>query len=592
MIKRFQFLEMFMIGLFISSLFFMLFPVSSLALDIGLMMSLTFSLFVLIVTVKSENFSHFSVFPVLLLLTTFFRLCLNVASTRKILTEGHYGTEAVGSIISFFGYLVSDNNIVIGFVIFLTLVLVNFIVISNGSQRVAEVVARFTLDALPGKQMSIESELKAGHLTEEQAQKKRENLERESDFYGAMDGASKFLRGDAIASLCIMALNLVGGIVIGVFQKGLSFSESSNHYTMLTIGDGLANQIPAVLISISAGILITGSRRSQTLLKTLSKELFQSKTIYSVAFILMFIGLLPGVPVFLFMTTSVSLFLIAYLSSFKKESEVSEIRKPPFLLRSIKQLEKKSSSTFLQSEKQDHLLISTSPLEIQMSYDWTPCLSSFLHELSRVRKELCRSMGYKIPFIQIRDNLDLKTGEVRLFIKGKVIYEERIPVRRLLVLIEDERHLEFFCGFESSEPIWGLPSYWISKDDEKKASLQGCRVFQPEQVLSYRIKHVLQTHAALLFTRLEAKKWFERIKIDQPYMCSELIPEKISMTQLFYILKTLLEEEGSIREAFMIFEIISEEIEFSSNQEELLKNVKERIKRSSQKLKQDEDSKI
>ena len=587
MIKRLNFLEISLVALFVLSLSLMLLPLSPLVLDIGLMFSITASLFILFVTIHSEDFSQFSVFPTLLLLTTFFRLCLNVASTRMILTEGHEGAGSVSSIITSFGSLVAGNSLVIGFVIFLTLVLVNFVVITKGSERVAEVVARFTLDALPGKQLSIESDVKSRRITEKEAQKKRDRLERESDFYGAMDGASKFVRGDAIASLCIMALNLLGGVVIGVFQKDLSFLQASQYYTMLTIGDGLVHQIPALLVSISAGMMITGTRRSQNIFKTIGLELFEPKVIYSVSAILLIMALIPGFPNILFVVMALGLFVFAQQRHYMMKKDL-ENQTPQISSRAIETPLRPMLES--QASEHDSHFLKTTYLEIEFSYDWVSSISAFTEELSRVRQELSYELGYRVPFVRLKDNLNLKPGEVRLLFKGRPIYSERMPIRRLLAVTSE--NLENIEALAYDEKILGLPSFWIRKVDRASVLNRGGQVFTPSKVLAHHLKAVLKMNAHLLLTRWEAKKWLERVKQSHEELCDELFSEKLSLAQLYEVLKAVLEESQSIADAFFILEILLEEVEASSSQERLILNVRKKVKQNVMGSLKDENQKI
>ena len=551
----------------------MLVPLPSIVMDMALTISLASALLILLISIYTEKTLDFSVFPSLLLITTLYRLSLNVASTRLILSEGHMGPSSVSQVIAAFGDIVAGSNFVTGLIVFVILVIINFIVITKGSGRVAEVAARFTLDAMPGKQMSIDADLNSGLITEQQARDRRKEIEREADFYGSMDGASKFVRGDAIAGLLITAINILGGLLIGVFQQGLDFSTAAQNYTMLTIGDGLVSQIPALIISTAAGIVVTRSSSSENMSTAVAGQLFlRPKAVYIVASIIGFLGLIPGLPKLSFFMIAFGLGGVAFIIDKFQQQEADKQR----------QIEEEESNK-PQKENIENLL-SLDMIELEVGYGLINIVESkesgdLLERISSIRKQFALDLGLIIPSIHIRDNLRLQPGEYRVLIKGNKVGGGMLRTDCLLAM-DPGNVIDKIDGIPTKEPAFGLDAVWLSKNVKEEAELAGYTVVDLPTVMATHITELVRGHAHELLGRQEADSLIENFKKAYPKVVEELIPEKLSLGGVVKVLQNLLKEQVSIRDLLTIFETLADEATHTKDSEALTEAVRKSLARS------------
>ncbi len=562
----------------------MIIPLPPIMLDLALTGSLTISLLILLVALYINSPLEFSVFPSLLLITTLFRLSLNVASTRLILSEGHEGQGAAGDVITAFGQFVVGDNYAIGFIVFIILVVINFIVITKGSGRIAEVAARFTLDALPGKQMSIDADLNAGLINEEQARKRRKEIEAEADFYGAMDGASKFVRGDAIAGIIIMAINIIGGLAIGVIQMNLGAAEAAEAYTRLTIGDGLVSQIPALIISTAAGIVVTRNHSKGNIgAEVASQLLFNSRAVGVSAASVFALGLVPGLPTLPF--TLIALFLggIAWVITKYQQEE--------------KDNKEKAKQEEAQKPKKENIenLLPLDMVELEIGYGLINAVESdesgdLLERIVSIRKQFALDLGIVIPSVHIRDNLQLKPGEYRILLKGNKIAGGELKTDCLLAM-DPGNTSQKIEGIATKEPAFGLDALWISKSQKEDAEVAGYTVVDIPTVVATHITEVLRQHAYELFGRQEASKLVDNFKKNYPKVVEDLIPETLSLGQVVKVLQNLLREQVSIRDLLTIFETLADEGANTKDADVLTESVRRALSRSiTNKLKDDQDN--
>ena len=523
----------------------MIIPLPALFLDLLLAFSITTALIILLVAMYTVKPLQFSVFPGLLLVVTLFRLSLNVASTRLILGDAY-----AGKIIQAFGSFVVKGNYVVGFVIFLILIVINFVVITKGAGRVAEVTARFTLDAMPGKQMSIDADLNAGLIDEGEARRRREEIAREADFYGAMDGASKFVRGDAIAGLIITMLNIFGGFVIGVLQRKMGFSEALQTYTLLTVGDGLVSQIPALVISTSAGLIVTRAASESNLGRDLTTQILsEPKAIVIAAGVLVFLGITPGMPMLPFFTLAAAAGAVAYgVRSARKAA--AELEAP----------EMAPSERPEEEHIEDYLQVD--PLELEIGYSLIPLVDAeqggdLLTRITHIRRECALELGILIPPIRIRDNIQLKPNEYFIKIRGDEMGRGELMVGRYMALNPGtaEEELE---GIETTEPAFGLEANWISESQREQAELAGYTVVEAPAVLCTHLTEVLKAHAHHILCREDVRRLLDNVKREQPTLVEELVPDLLSVGAIEKVLKNLLGERVPIRDMLTILETLSD----------------------------------
>lgn len=548
----------------------MLLPLPTTMMDLLLAFSISISLILLILSVNVENPLQLSSFPSILLIGALLRLALNIASTRLILSKGDQGPDAVSRVIAAFADLVVGGNVVLGVIIFAILVTINFVVITKGSGRIAEVAARFTLDAMPGKQMSIDADLAAGLIKEEEAKERRKNLQLEANFFGAMDGASKFVRGDAIAGLIIVAVNIIGGLVIGTAQKDLSLGDAAEIYTMLTIGDGLVSQVPALLTSVAAGIITTRITSETSLGTEVSGQLFASKrAMFIAAGTLGTLGAVPGMPTMPFLALAS---ILAFGASRVKEEE------PEVPVSTEPEL---STSEKDRQELEENL--SMDLLEMEVGYELVPLVDMsndgmLLKRISGIRKQIANDLGVIVQPIHMRDNLMLKPAEYRVMLSGQEIARGEIRPRRLLAMnpAGGAPNIE---GEVTVEPAFGLDARWIFEDQKEKAEMMGYTVVDAPTVAATHLGEVLTSHAASLLGRRELQELLEIHGRDNAKVIEELIPDLLNHGQLIKVLRNLLAERLSIRDFRTILEALADFAGDYKDADQLSELVRQRMSR-------------
>ncbi len=558
------------IGL-IGILLVMMIPLPSFILDILLSFNITFTIVILLVSIYVLKPLDFSVFPSVLLIATLMRLSLNVASTRLILLHGNEGAGAAGQVIKAFGTFVVGGNFLIGLIVFLVLVLINFIVITKGATRVAEVAARFTLDAMPGKQMSIDADLNAGLVTEAEARKKRVDIAREADFYGAMDGASKFVRGDAIAGIIITLINIVGGLIIGVAQQGMPVIEAAHTYTLLTVGDGLVTQIPALIVSTGAGMLITRSTASYDLSSEMKAQIFlQPKALVSASVMLFVFGLIPGMPTIPFMLIGTVMGFIAY-----------SVLKSPQPMEEIEEDEAPQDAGTAESFE---TLMPLDMLELEVGYGLIPLVDAkqggeLLQRIRAFRKQLALEAGFIVPAVHIRDNLQLKPGEYILKLKGVDIARGELLLDHYLVIIPEDSDVPI-KGKETKEPAFGLPAVWIEEREKENVQARGHVVVDPATVLTTHITEIVKTHAAELLGRQDVLYLLEQLSRTHAKLVDDIVPSIVPLGTLHKVLQRLLKERISIRDLLTILETLADYAPMTKNVDLLTGYVRQTLSRS------------
>ncbi|HVK61674.1 MAG TPA: flagellar biosynthesis protein FlhA [Bdellovibrionales bacterium] len=550
----------------------MIIPLPAVILDLALTLSLSSSILILLVALYAKKALDFSVFPSLLLITTLFRLSLNVATTRLVLSEGHTGENAAGAIIHAFGSAVVGNNYIIGFVVFVILVIINFVVITKGSGRVAEVAARFTLDAMPGKQMSIDADLNAGLINEDQARKRRKEIEQEADFYGAMDGASKFVRGDAIAGIIITVVNIVGGLLIGVIQHGIDIAQAAQFYTKLTIGDGLVSQIPALIISTAAGIIVTRSGSEKDMGAEVIGQLFLNpRALYIGAGVMAALGMAPGMPALPFFTIGILIAGLAWLVTRFKQEEVETERKH-------------AEEVAAKPEKEKiETLLPLDLVELEVGYGLINIVESdqsgdLLERIVSIRKQFALDLGIIVPSIHIRDNLQLEPGEYRLMIKGNKVGGGTLRPEYMLAM-DPGNTVSRVDGIPTKEPAFGLDALWIGKSSKEEAEMAGYTVVDLPTVMATHITEIVRTHAHELLGRQEASTLVENFKKSYPKVVEDLIPDPLSLGTVVKVLQNLLREQVSIRDLLTIFETLADEASRTKDSELLTEAVRRSLAR-------------
>lgn len=526
----------------------MILPIPTGVLDFLIAFNIAFSIVVLLLTMFTKSVLELSIFPTLLLITTLFRLGINVASTKLIL-----GTATATPIIEGFGNFVIGNSYVVGFIIFIIITIVQFVVITNGSGRVAEVAARFALDAMPGKQMSIDADLNAGIINESEARKKREDLQEEANFYGAMDGASKFVKGDAIASLIIVVVNLLGGLLIGTLSLKLSAMDALKRYALLTVGNALVSQIPSLLISTASGIIVTRSSSSSNLGEEFSKELTAYPTaLYITSGFLVFMGLVPSMPWYIFLPLAAVCGAVGHRLS--KEEKTS----------SMKGAEEASSEIAPERKEPENVLslLNVEPLEIEIGYGLIPLADvsaggDLLDRIAGVRRQCAIEMGIIVQPIRIRDNLQLATNEYTIKIKGTVVAKGEILCNHYLAIDASGEGVPI-DGIKTVDPTFGLPAVWIPDSKKDDAELLGITVVDPTTVLVTHLTEILKQHAYELLGRQEVKMLIDNLKENYSAVVEELIPNLLSLGEVQKVLQNLLKERVPIRDLVTILESLAD----------------------------------
>jgi flagellar biosynthesis protein FlhA len=530
----------------------MIVPIHPFLLDLLLALSLAFSVMIMLVALYTKRPLDFSTFPSVLLISTLFRLALNVASTRNILIHGPSdGTEAAGSIIKSFGEFVVEGNFVVGIVIFIILVIINFMVVTKGAGRVAEVAARFTLDAMPGKQMAIDADLNAGLINDVEAKRRRKEVAEEADFYGSMDGASKFVRGDAIAGILITAINIIGGIIIGVAQNGMDIGKAAETFTLLTVGDGLVTQIPALIISTAAGILVTRNTNDDNIGTQVSKQFkVHPKAIYIAGAVLVFFGLIPGLPKLPFFMMGGMLGFVAYkIEQNNTKDEMAEKQKSV-------EVTKKSNPQNLEE------LLNMELVELEVGYGLVHLVDTeqngdLLERITHMRKIFALDWGVIIPSVKIKDNLELKPGGYSVKIKGIQIAKGELMSDYFLAM-DPGTVIEKMDGVETTEPVFGLRAVWISEDQKEDAQYNGYTVVDCSTIVATHLTELLKSNLHELFGRQELVRVVDNFKETNPKLVNDLIPDILNLGIVLKVMKNLLREGVSVRDLRTILETLSE----------------------------------
>jgi flagellar biosynthesis protein FlhA len=570
---RFDRTEVAMAVAVVSVLMVMVIPLPSLLLDILLSCSFTISLLVMLTSLYITHPLEFSTFPSVLLLTTLFRLSLNIASTRLILLHGNEGTEAAGVVIKSFGQFVVGGNFVVGFIIFAILVIINFVVITKGSGRIAEVAARFTLDAMPGKQMSIDADLNAGIIDEQEARRRRSQISREADFYGAMDGASKFVRGEAVAGILIILVNIGGGFIIGVVQQNMAFLAAAETYTILTIGDALVAQIPALIISTAAGIIVSRAASEMSMGKELSRQFkLQPQAIGVSAGILFTLGLIPGLPHLPFILLSLVVGGVAYLS-FQESQKIAQ-GKAEELQKAIPPPSGEVAESLLHLDR----------LELEVGYGLIPLVDEeqngdLLTRIRSIRRQFASDLGMIIPPLRIRDNLQLHPGEYRILIKGNEVTQAEMMMGYFMALNPGEVK-KTIDGIPAKEPVFGLPALWVPEKKKEEAQFSGYTVVDISTIMATHLTEVLKAHADELLGRQDVQKLLDRLAQSSPKAVEELTPNNLSLGVIQRVLQNLLRERVSIRDLLTIVETLADYATLSKDPDILTEYVRQKLARS------------
>ncbi|MDV4149689.1 flagellar biosynthesis protein FlhA [Clostridium sp. AL.422] len=557
-------------------------PLPPLILDILLAFNITLSAVIIMITMFTTNVLQLSVFPTLLLVTTLLRLGLNISSTRLILSEGD-----AGSIIEAFGEFVIGGNYVVGIIIFLIIIIIQFVVITNGAGRVSEVSARFTLDAMPGKQMSIDADLNAGIIDEVTARKRRQDLQSEADFYGSMDGASKFVKGDAIAGIIITIINIIAGIIIGV-MGGMSIAQAGELYVKLTIGDGLVSQIPALLISTASGILVTRSGSADNFGKTFSKQLTNFPIALGiVSAVMFFLALIPGMPKFPFLLAAVTGSIATYLL-IKEEQKTQE--------QEIAREEEEYTEMERKEPENVMSLISVEPMEVEIGYGLIPLADEstggdLLQRIASVRRQCAIEMGIVVQPIRIRDNLQLKTNEYVIKIRGTVIASAELMANMLLCMDPSGDNSQI-AGIRTIEPTFNLPAVWINKDQREEAEIKGLTVVDPTTVMVTHLTETIKAHSYELLGRQEVQLIVENTKEKYSAVVEELIPDLITIGELQKVLQNLLREKVPIKDMVTILESLADNSRLTKDLELLTEYVRFSLARTICNQIVDEDRRI
>lgn len=542
-------------------------PFPTWLLSLLIMINITLALLVLLTSMNMREPLDFAIFPSLLLLLTLFRLGLNVSTTRAILSHGE-----AGGVVETFGTFVVGGNVLVGFVVFLILIIIQFVVITKGSERVSEVAARFTLDAMPGKQMSIDADLNAGVISEQQARTRREKVSREADFYGAMDGASKFVKGDAIAGIIIVIINMIFGIIIGMMQLGMGFGDAASHFTMLTVGDGIVSQIPALLISTATGIVVTRAASDGNLGTDISSQLFAyPKMMYVAATTILLLGIFT--PIGLFVTVPIAS-AFGFGGYFISKSKHDQLKLEEEVEEEVEIDEMKTPESVVQ-------LLNVDPIEFEFGYGLIPLADTnqggdLLDRIVMIRRQLAIELGLVIPVVRIRDNIQLQPNEYRLKLKGNEVAKGEVLLDHYLAMapgIEDDS----IEGIDTIEPSFGLPAKWINEENKDAAEMFGYTVVDPPSVVSTHITETIKQYAHELLGRQETKQLIDHLKDSYPILAEEVTPSPLSIGDIQKVLAKLLKEKVSIRNLPVIFESLADYGKMTSDTELLGEYVRQAL---------------
>jgi len=543
-------------------------PLPTWLLSFLIIINITLSLIVLLTAMNMKEALEFGIFPSIILILTLFRLGISISTTRAILSKGD-----AGDVIETFGEFVTGGNILVGLVIFLLLVIVNFIVITKGSERVAEVAARFTLDAMPGKQMSIDADLNAGLISEKEARERREKVAREADFYGAMDGATKFVKGDAIASIIMVFINLIFGLIIGMLQLDYSFADAANHFSKLTVGDGLVAQIPALLVSTATGIVVTRAASDGNLGQDIIGQLFsQAKLLYIAAGTIFLLGLFTTIPDWITIPIALLLALGAYLMSRKKEEDPEELL----------EMEEEQVTDTMKSPENVVNLLNVDPIEFEFGYGLIPLVDAqqggdLLDRVVMIRRQLALELGLVIPVVRIRDNIQLQPNEYRIKIKGNEMARGELLLDHYLAMSPGDD--DSIDGIDTIEPSFGLPAKWITEEVKEEAEMLGYTVVDPPSVVSTHLTEIIRANAHELLGRQETKQLIDHLRETHAILVDELTPTPLSIGEIQKVLAKLLKENVSIRNLPVIFETLADYAKLTSDTDVLTEYVRQALAR-------------
>lgn len=561
----------------------MVIPLPPFLLDSFLVGSIGLAILILLVGFYSNKPLDFSVFPTMLLFATLFRLTLNIASTRLILLNGSKGSDAAGFVIQAFGDFVAGGSYVVGLIVFIILVLINFVVITKGAGRIAEVAARFTLDSMPGKQLAIDADLNAGIITDKEAKERRKQLESESDFYGAMDGASKFVRGDAIAGIIITLVNIIGGFIIGMAQQGLGFEKALSIYTILSVGDGLVTQIPALIISVAAGVIVTKVSKDKKVSGEIYDQLLRRWRPLALAGTILFLmALVPSLPTLPFLFLGSAFGGAAY---FLRKSEIK------------KEKEEKTKEPLDEPQVQENksFIPPLDILELEVGYDLISLVDQntggeFPARIMGIRKQFANEMGIILPPVHIRDNLKLKPTEYKIYLKGAVVGEADLMPHHVLAL-DPGMTTKKIEGIPTKDPTFGLDAYWIADDKKEDAVVAGYTVVDLASVMATHLIEIVRHHLHEIFGRQELDHIIEQVKLSHPRVVNDLIPDLLPFGVVLKVIQNLLKERVSVRDMLSILETLAENAGHTKDSEELTEFVRVALGRSiaQQHLAQDEN---
>ena len=552
----------------VSVLGIMILPIPPFVLDILLSFSISLSVVILVSAITIRRPLDLSAFPSILLMTTLYRLALNIAATRLVLLHGSEGIDAAGQVIKSFGNFVVGGNYAVGMIIFIILVIINFVVITKGSGRIAEVAARFILDAMPGKQMAIDADLNAGLIDEATARKRRATVSQEADFYGAMDGASKFVRGDAIAGLMITAINILGGFAIGVFQQGMPIAEAAATFTTLTIGDGLVAQIPALLISTAAGIVVSRAGTETNIGRDISMQLFLSpKVLLTSAGVMAFLGMIPGLPHLPFFLLAAAAGGLAYTVN---QTTVAEEQKAVQAVAAAPAAEP-AIETFIELE----------PLTFEIGYGLIPLVESgkseLLSKVKAMRRQLAIDLGFVVPSIHIKDNLQLRPHEYALMLRGIEVARGELMMGHFLAVPSGD--VQRIDGIPTKEPAFGMPALWINARDVEQAQAKGYMVVDPATTIVTHLTEVIKSHAWELLTRNEVQTLLDSVSKSYPKLVDELIPAVLTLGGLQRVLQNLLKERVPINDLVTVLETLLDHAPQTKDAELLTEYVRQSLAR-------------
>ena len=525
-------------------------PLPVVLLDIFFVFNITISLLILMVALHTHRPLDFSSFPNLLLLATVLRLGLNVASTRIVLSEGHNGADAAGEVIQAFGEFIVAGNYAVGLFVFAILVIINLVVITKGAGRVSEVSARFTLDAMPGKQMAIDADLNAGVLTPDEATDRRADVSKEADFYGSMDGASKFVKGDAIAGILILAINVIGGLIIGIAQHDLSIAQAAEFYILLSIGDGLVAQIPSLLLSIATAIIVTRVSSSENMSEHITRQVNLSAAWLPTSLVMLALGLVPGMPNLLFIGFAV---ITGFLAWNSRRTEVSTMFNDAI-----------TTETEETEEEVDFGLVDVkdaSKISVNIGYALVPLVDegkvdNLVPKVTRLRKEISKALGFIIPGVRIRDDLNLEASQYQIKIGQKIVADDIVYSDKKLAIAGDNTKLEL-SGLKVKEPAFGVDAYWIDKELQADAEAKGYVIVEPDDVLTTHLSQIINAYASDLLGQEEVQELLDNLQLSYPNLVDTVVPKVMPLNQVTAVMKCILEEGVPISDLRLILESIS-----------------------------------